>query len=122
MEGLKLGDLAIELVERDTPPSIRLTWRGKSNDRFPRKTLGPFFERVLAQAASRRAPVEMRFNTLEHFNSSTITSVIEMINEARAHAVPMVISYDGKVTWQKVTFEALKVFVKSDGLLELRAS
>lgn len=63
----------------------------------------------------------MRFNTLEHFNSSTITSVIEMIQDARARAVPLVIGYDGKVTWQKVTFEALKVFVKSDGLLELRA-
>ena len=117
MEGLKLGDLSIDLVERDAPPSIQLTWRGKSNDRFPRKTLGPYFEKVLVQAVARRAPIEMRFNTLEHFYSSTITSVIEMIQDARAKAVPLVIGYDGKVTWQKVTFEALKVFVKSDGLL-----
>ncbi len=120
MEGLKLGDLAIDLVEKQAPPSIHLTWRGKSNDRFPRKTLGPFFEKVLEQAHTRRAPVEMRFSTLEHFNSSTITSVIEMIQDARARAVPLVISYDGRVTWQKVTFEALRVFVKGDGLLELR--
>jgi hypothetical protein len=122
MEGLRFGDLAIDLVENEAPPAIRLDWRGKSNDRFPRKTLGPFFERVLAQAQTRRAPVEMRFNTLEHFNSSTITSVIELIHDARARTVPLVLSYDGKVTWQKVTFEALRVFVKGDGLLELRAS
>jgi hypothetical protein len=122
MEGLRFGDLAIDLLEGEAPPSIQLTWRGKSNDRFPRKTLGPFFDRVLLQAHARRAPIEMRFGTLEHFNSSTITSVIEMIQEARAKAVPLVISYDGKVTWQKVTFEALRVFVKGDGLLELRAS
>ena len=80
MEGLKLGDLAIDLVEKDAPPSILLTWRGKSNDRFPRKTLGPFFEKVLVQAVARRAAIEMRFKPLEHFNSSTITSVIEMIH------------------------------------------
>ena len=122
MDGLKVGDLAIEVEERDAPPSFQLTWRGKSNDRFPRKTLGPFFTQVLAQAQQRRAPVEMRFGALEHFNSSTISSVIEVIQDARARAVPLVISYDGRRSWQKVTFEALRVFVKGDGLLELRAS
>jgi hypothetical protein len=124
MEGLKAGDLIIdvgEVVDDDAPPAIRITWRGKSNDRFPRRTLGPFFERVLGVAQTRRLPIDMQFATLEHFNSSTITSVIELIQDARTKAVPLVINYDGKVTWQKVTFEALRVFVKNDGLLELRA-
>ena len=121
MEGLKVGDLSIEVVEKDAPPSIQITWRGKSNDRFPRRSLGPFFERVLTHAQAKKASVDMQFATLEHFNSSTITSVIELIQEARAKAVPLLINYDGKVTWQKVTFEALRVFVKHDGLLELRA-
>jgi hypothetical protein len=44
--------------------------------------------------------------------------VFELIQEARAKSVPLLINYDGKVTWQKVTFEALRVFVKHDGLLE----
>jgi hypothetical protein len=122
MEGLKAGDLTIEVAENGTPPAIAMTWRGKSNDRFPRRTLGPFFTRVLDDAQARRLPVEMHFSTLEHFNSSTITSVIELIQEARSKSVRLVIHYDGKVTWQKVTFEALRVFVKNDGLLELRAA
>ena len=120
MEGLKAGDLTIDVGESTAPPAISMTWRGKSNDRFPRRTLGPFFERVLGVAQTRKVPVEMHFTKLEHFNSSTITSVIELIQEARSKQVPLVIHYDGKVTWQKVTFEALRVFVKNDGLLELR--
>jgi hypothetical protein len=122
MEGLKAGDLTIEVVEREAPPSLQLVWRGKSNDRSPRRALAPFFEKVLAEAQVRGkgAPVELVFAGLDHFNSSTITSVIELIQEARGRAVPLVIRYDGKVTWQKVTFEALRVFVKNDGLLELR--
>jgi hypothetical protein len=122
MEGLKAGDLTIEVVEREAPPSLQLIWRGKSNDRSPRRTLAPFFEKVLdeAQVRGKGAPVELAFAGLDHFNSSTITSVIELIQEARTRAVPLVIMYDGKVTWQKVTFEALRVFVKNDGLLELR--
>ena len=121
MDGLKAGDLTIEVGETAAPAAISMTWRGKSNDRFPRRTLGPFFERVLGFAQIRRVPVAMHFGKLEHFNSSTITSVIELIQEARSKAVPLVIHYDGKVSWQKVTFEALRVFVKNDGLLELRA-
>ncbi len=120
MEGLKVGDLSIDVVEHDAPPSLEIAWRGKSNDRYPRRALAPFFERVLAQAQAQHALVDMQFASLEHFNSSTITSVIELIQEARAKAVPLVIHYDGKVTWQKVTFEALRVFVKDDGLLDLR--
>ncbi len=122
MPGLVAGDLTIDVEEIDAPPTVRLSWRGKSNDRSPRKTLAPFFDDVLGRAAAGRRLVEMRFDRLEHFNSSTITSVIEMINDARAKKVPLVIGYDARVTWQKVTFEALRVFTRGDGLLELRAS
>jgi hypothetical protein len=122
MDALKTGDLTIEVVEREAPPSLQLVWRGKSTDRSPRRTLAPFFQKVLegAQARGKGAPVELLFAGLEHFNSSTITSVIELIQDARTRGVPLVIRYDGKLTWQKVTFEALRVFVKNDGLLELR--
>src|SRR5262245_54488811 len=122
MEGLKAGELTIEVVEREAPPSVQLIWRGKSNDRSPRRTLATFFEKVMAgaQARGKGSRVERSFAELHHFNSSTITSVIELIQDARARGVPLVIRYDGKVTWQKVTFEALRVFVKNDGLLELR--
>ena len=121
MQGLVVGDLRIEAVDDAATPAVQLLWRGKSNNRHPSEALVPYFREVLATAVTRKLPIELHFEKLEHFNSSTITSVIELIQEARGKSVPLVIHYDGKVTWQKVTFEALRVFVKNDGLLELRA-
>jgi hypothetical protein len=122
VHSLRAGDLAIDVEETAAPPTLRLSWRGKSNERNPRKTLAPFFGLILGAAAAGRRLVEMHFHALEHFNSSTITSVIELIQEARQKRVPLVIMYDAAVTWQKVTFEAMRVFNKGDGLLELRPS
>ena len=60
------------------------------------------------------------FTKLEHFNSSTITSIIQLIQECRAKGVKLVIVFDAAVKWQKLSFDALRVFAKPDGLLELR--
>ena len=122
MERLVAGDLTIDVEEIESPPRLRLDWHGKSNDRQPRQTLAPFFARILETAAPRRLLVEMRFERLEHFNSSTISSVIDFIHDASAQTVPVVIGYDARITWQKIAFEALRVFTRGDGLLELRSS
>lgn len=67
------------------------------------------------------ASVEMRFHALEHFNSSTITSVIEFIQDARDKGVRLVIAYNGEINWQRLSFDALRVFTRGDGMLELRS-
>lgn len=121
VESLKVADLSIEVEEVGAPPGLRLAWRGKSNDRQPSRVLSPFFNQVLDYAAGKALPVEMRFHDLQHFNSSTITAVIELIEDAREKEVKLVLSYDGATRWQRVSFEALKVFRQPDGMLELRA-
>ena len=40
--------------------------------------------------------------------------------DARKHGVRLVFVFKQSARWQKVTFEALRVFVKDDGLFELR--
>lgn len=122
MERLVAGDLTIDVAEIASPPRLRLDWHGRSNDRQPRQKLAPFFAHILELAAPQRLLVEMRFDRLEHFNSSTISSVIDFIHDARARTVPLVIGYDARITWQKIAFEALRVFTTGDGLLELRSS
>ena len=74
MENLVADDLTIEAVERDAPGPLVLTWKGKSDDRYPAKVLGPYFAAVLARAEERAAGVEMHFEKLDHFNSSTIAA------------------------------------------------
>jgi|SRR5581483_3945969 len=119
MENLVAGDLRIEVGEADG--SVRLDWKGKSNDRQPSKILVPYFKQVLAQARERGATVEMHFEKLDHFNSSTITAIIQTIQEARNGAVKLVLVYDQSLKWQKLSFDALRVFAK-DELLQLRSA
>ncbi len=119
MENLVAGDLMID-VEQDQPGVLRLVWRGKSNARNPLQVLQPFFAPVIAHAAETKKGLELQFQRLEHFNSSTITSIIQVIQECRAKGIRLAIVFDATVKWQKLSFDALRVFAKPDGLLELR--
>ncbi len=122
VESLLSSDLRIDVEDVAEPPTLLLTWRGKSNQRNPEKVLRPFFERIVEVAKKRSVPVEMRFHELQHFNSSTITSVIDLIEDARKKQVRLIIAYAGAIKWQRVSFDALRVFKKNDGMLELKAS
>jgi hypothetical protein len=118
VESLRAGDLTIEAICPPPPAPLRLVWRGKSDDRNPQNALAPYFAQVLERAAERGTAVEMRFDELDHFNSSTIGAVIKLIQDARARGVRLVLLYDARVKWQKLSFDALRVF-KVDELLEL---
>jgi hypothetical protein len=120
MQSLTVGDLRIETLEDRGSPSVQLLWKGKSNHRNPSEVLGPYFLEVLASAGALRVPLELHFEQLEHFNSSTITSVIKLIQDARARTIKLVLVYDPTLRWQKLSFDALRVFAR-DELLELRA-
>ena len=122
MESLTAGELKIEVSETAEPALIRLLWTGKSRDQQPRKTLLPFFSVALAAAADKGAALELHFERLEYFNSSTITCIIHLIQDARGRGVKVVIVFDPVHKWQKLSFEALRAFAKADGLLELRAA
>ena len=121
MESLEAGDLVIEVQAATPPEPMRLVWRGKSNERNPAQLLGPFFAKAIEEATALGVAIEMRFEALDHFNSSTITSLIQLIQDCRRTGTHLVVVYDARVKWQRLSFEALRVFSKGDGLLELRA-
>jgi hypothetical protein len=115
--------LTIEAAEAGAGPvGIKLTWKGRSGARNPSEFLMPYFRNVLESAAQRgRVGVEMHFEGLEHFNSSTVAALIHLIQDARGRQVPLVFVYDQNLKWQKLSFDAMRVFVKSDGLLQMRS-
>lgn len=121
MENLNTGDLTIA-VESPASSPIVCTWKGKSNNRYPEQALAPFFSTVLASASETKAGVEMHFEDLEHFNSSTITVLIQLIQDARSATVPLTFVYDDTLKWQKLSFEALRAFERDDSLFHLRAA
>ncbi len=76
---------------------------------------------MLETAGLKHIFVEMHFEKLEHFNSSTIAAIIRFIQDARTKGVRLVIVYNQALKWQKLSFDALRVFAK-DSLLELRST
>jgi len=120
MHHLNAGELRIE-VEQNSAGTIQLHWTGKSNDREPRRVLQPFFAAVMAAAEEKHATIEMHFERLGFFNSSTISALVHLIQDLRNRQITLVIVFDAKTKWQKLSFDAMRVFVKSDGLLQMRS-
>lgn len=118
MDSLRAGDLTIDVVEADT--ALRLHWLGMSNERQPEKVLKPFFATVLQAAAASNRGIELHFENIERFNSSTILCIIQLIQEARHKSLRLEVVYDPSRKWQRLSFDALRIFDKNDGLFALR--
>jgi hypothetical protein len=114
------GDLTID-VEEDTSKVIRLDWRGKSNHRQPDVALAPFFADMTSRAVSGQKALEMHFEQLEFFNSSTITVIIQYVKELRDRKVKLTVTFDSRHRWQKIFFDALFIFDKGDGLFTIQS-
>lgn len=120
MTTLSSGDLTIE---RSTlgPATIRLDWRGRSNARRPDEVLNPFLSEVLEQARQGPKGIDMHFESLEYLNSSTVGVLVQFLHRARQGGVPLSFSYAASVRWQKLSFEALRVFEQMDSRVRIVA-
>ena len=120
MDNLQISDLTIEVAE--TPDAVfRCTWRGKSNERNPPEILKPWFDKLLASVGDKSGSIEMHFEKIEHFNSSTITALIRLIQSCRKAGIKLAMVYDQSLKWQRLSFDALRVFEKNDDLFSLRS-
>ncbi|HEY2516127.1 MAG TPA: hypothetical protein VGI39_34885 [Polyangiaceae bacterium] len=115
------GDLIID-VDDNPQGVIRLDWRGKSNHRQPDTILTPFFADMTARAVSGQKALEMHFEQLEFFNSSTITAIIQYVKELRDRKVKLTVTFDSRHRWQKIFFDALFIFDKGDGLFQIQSA
>jgi hypothetical protein len=117
MHGLALGDLNIEVIEQ--PGRIVQTWMGASNSRDPSVGLRPFFELSIAEASTRKLALELHFEKLNHFNSSTIAVLLRFIEKCGQKSVKLVLYYNGSQRWQGHNFEAIALLHRADGLVEV---
>jgi len=107
MINLNAGNLTIEVDER-VPGVMSLNWLGRSNDRNPGSVLHPYFDHLFSYAREKSLGIEMHFEKLEHFNSSTIAVLIQLINSAQDRGLRLSVRYDSKLKWQALSFDALK--------------
>ena len=87
----------------------------------PTRCLRPLFGDILERVNEPDAALELHFEDLEFFNSSTITSVIHFIKDLRRRQVTTRVTYDASRRWQRVFFDALGTIQKTDGFLQVTA-
>jgi hypothetical protein len=119
MQDFRSGDLTIHCTEGE---DLQFVWTGRSTDRTPGETLAPFFKEALTSAEAKARPIVMRFETLDYLNSSTMSAIIGLVQDARARRVRLVLAYKKSLRWQRLSFEPLQVLAGADQMLELRSS
>lgn len=103
------GELTLSLD--DARPSLyKLEFSGRSSARDPSLELLPYFEMLFRRVAG--DALEVHFEDLAYFNSSTIAALIRIINMANTQKVRLTVLYDGKQRWQRLSFEGLKRALK----------
>jgi hypothetical protein len=107
MEDLRTEDLVIHVDGRE-PEYLRLDWLGSSNSGELGDVVIPFFKRVLADASQDGRVVDMHFEALEYFNSSTIAALVQFIRAVQEGGVSMEVVYDSRQKWQAMSFDALR--------------
>src|SRR5690242_6178448 len=117
---MRAEELTVDVYHRSGAP-VRVDFRGKSNHRQPEMILRPLFADIAKTATTYGAVVEMHFEELDFFNTSTITTVIHFIKELRTKQVPMMLTYRADHKWQKVFFDAIGMLATSDGRLKISA-
>ncbi len=119
MEDLVVGDLTVAVSTSDA--IIICRWTGRSVEREAELALEPFFDNLLEAAGETRS-IDMHFEALAHFNSSTISTLIVFIQAARRKKVPLTLHYDESLKWQRLSFDALRMFQRNDELFSLTAT
>ncbi|MDP1826792.1 MAG: hypothetical protein Q8L48_26205 [Archangium sp.] len=109
MKPFSSGELHIDVTALSAT-RFRFDWRGRSASRAPGVDLQPWLTNVIAEACATRAAIEMHFEALEYFNSSTVAVLVDFVRVACDKTVPLTLSYSADVRWQRLTFQALRVF------------
>lgn len=112
-------DLHLRVEESEN--TVHLHWTGKANARRPAEQLTPFFDELIAYAGDRGAALDFHFEKCQHFNSSTIAVIMQLAQRLEALKIPLVLTYDADLKWQRLTFRAFEHLRSTESLLELRS-
>jgi hypothetical protein len=103
------GNLQIKV---STPEKLRtlVEWCGESDAMDPGSTLTPYLLE-LAQTLRGRM-VELRFHQLKYMNSSTVTPVMQFVQELSGLAESVTVLYRADLQWQATSFRAMRVVAR----------
>jgi len=114
------SDDALTLVLFDAQDEVRLEWQGVSMARDPGSFLLPVLSRALDRGLQRNKPVVIDFQKLEYLNSSTLTPVIRVLEQARRGHGRVKVLYRRDVKWQALSFTGLDIFRTPDARIDVQ--
>jgi hypothetical protein len=115
-ETQKDGTLTLEIRHGE---DVEVRWIGRSIARNPRTFLQPVLSRLFDEALAAGKRLVLDFRDLEYLNSSTITPVVRLLARARDDGGRVLVRYHHHEPWQRLSFSALKVFERADGVVHL---
>ena len=101
--------------------SISVRFHGKSMLRDPNDFLMPILLSTLSDATAGKKRILLDFRSLAYMNSSTLTPVIKLLEQARIGESMLTVLYRKSLKWQDISFSALVIFRTPDGRIDIQA-
>jgi len=111
MNGYQQENLRIAIT--DAHEAVVVAWRGESDARNPRETLGPYLNLLATQLASRN--VRVTFAELTYMNSATVLPIMDFLKGLSKHAAKVKVEYRQDLQWQVTSFRALRIVARGWG-------
>jgi len=109
--------LTIEVEESHS--GIVIKFKGKSTERDPSQFLSPILLESFQNSKKFGKKIVMDFQELGYMNSSTITPIIRILENANDMQSTISILYKKSKKWQDLCFSALKIFETKDHRIEI---
>ena len=99
---------------------IEITWRGRSVAREPGQFILPILTKALDAAEHLGKKITIDFRQVEYLNSSTITPLIRILEQAKRGKAAVMVRYNSALNWQSLSFSALYLFQTADGRIKIQ--
>ncbi len=120
VEEKEFSNNSLKIVLRTAESGVELVWSGKNTEMDAGKFIAPILQETLEKAANGQKPIRVDFQALEFMNSSTISQLIIMLNNARDNDHRLELIYREASKWQRFSFSALDVFQTPDKRIHIR--
>jgi hypothetical protein len=114
------GALTLDL--RDEGPDVVVEWSGRSIAREPGVFILPVLTQAMEIAQKQRKRAVFDFRTLVYLNSSTITPLVRVLEQAKKSGARLTVRYKNELKWQALAFSALYLFCTDDGRVAIEGN
>lgn len=108
MNDFNNADLTIKMNKIGN--QITMVWLGQSIAKDPTSEVGPYLQNVIKESAGHQFII--KFEQLKFMNSSSVKVILTFISNLNTAGIKTDISYNANITWQRISFEALKTFAR----------